>query len=174
MLIFLIGYMGCGKSTIGRKLTQRLGWKLVDTDRVIEQNEGCTVAEIFDSRGEEYFREMERGVVDTLSHQSDDCIVSTGGGLPIWGDNMELLNRVGVTVYLNRTAENIASRLSANGRYKRPKLRGLNDEELVQFMSENIALREPTYKKATLVIDAVPLGDDAILDIIVKHIKSHK
>ncbi|MFI3292406.1 MAG: shikimate kinase [Rikenellaceae bacterium] len=172
MLIFLIGYMGCGKSTIGRKLHQRLGWKVVDTDKIIEQNEGCTIAEIFDTKGEEHFRELERGVVDMLDHQSEDCIVSTGGGLPIWGDNMSLLNEVGVTVYLKRTAENIASRLSANGRYKRPKLRGLNDEELVAFMSENIALREPIYNHAKLIIDAVPLDDDEILNTIIKYIKT--
>ncbi len=171
MLIFLIGYMGCGKSTIGRKLNQRLGWKVVDTDKIIEQNEGCTIAQIFDLKGEEYFRQAERDVVAKLSLQSEDCIVSTGGGLPIWGDNMSMLNDAGVTIYINRTAENIASRLSANGRYKRPKLRGLNDEELVEFMATNIAQREQTYKKAELVIDAVPLSDDEILNIIIKHIK---
>ncbi|MFI3302413.1 MAG: shikimate kinase [Rikenellaceae bacterium] len=171
MLIFLIGYMGCGKSTIGRKLSQRLKWEVVDTDKIIEQNEGCTIAQLFESKGEEYFRGAERDVVEKLSAQSTNCIVSTGGGLPIWGDNMSMLNSVGVTVYINRTAENIASRLSANGRYKRPKLRGLNDEELVAFMSENISQRETTYKKAQLVIDAVPLSDDEILDIITKHIK---
>ncbi len=174
MLIFLIGYMGCGKSTIGRKLKQRLEWEVVDTDKIIEQNEGCSVAQIFETRGEEYFRELERGVVETLAKQSEDCIVSTGGGLPIWGDNMSMLNDVGVTIYLNRTAENIASRLSANGRYKRPKLRGLNDEELVAFMSENISQRETTYKKAKLVIDAVPLTDDEILDMIVGYIKTQQ
>ncbi len=174
MLIFLIGYMGCGKSTIGRKLNQCLGWELVDTDKLIEQNEGCTVAQLFDTKGEEHFRELERGVVDSLSKQSHDCIVSTGGGLPIWGDNMELLNGVGETVYLNRTAENIASRLSPNGRYKRPKLRGLNDEELVAFMSKNISQREPIYKKAKLIIDAVPLVDDDILEIIVNYIKTQQ
>ncbi len=171
MLIFLIGYMGCGKSTIGRKLSQRLGWKVVDTDKIIEQDERCTIAQIFDNKGEEYFRDLERGVVEKLSNKSENCIVSTGGGLPVWGENMALLSGVGVTVYLKRTATNIASRLSANGRYKRPKLRGLNDEELVAFMSENIALREPIYNQAELVIDAVPLDDNEILNTIVKHIK---
>ncbi len=171
MLIFLIGYMGCGKSTIGRKLSQRLGWQTIDTDRIIEQNEGCSVAQIFGDKGEEYFRGLELGVVEMLSTQSEDCIVSTGGGLPIWGENMSILNEVGVTIYLNRTAENIASRLSANGRYKRPKLRGLNDEELVAFMSANISQRDPIYKRAKLVIDAVPLSDDEILDQIVECIK---
>lgn len=173
MLIFLIGYMGCGKSTIGRKLNQRLGgWKLLDTDKMIEQSEEATIAEIFENHGEEYFRELERKVVAELADNGEDCIVSTGGGLPIWGDNMDLLNSVGVTVYLKRTAENIASRLSANGRYKRPKLRGLNDEELVIFMRENITQRDPIYSRAKLVVDAVPLSDDEILDIVVKYTKS--
>ncbi len=167
--------MGCGKSTIGRKLNQRLGdWQLLDTDKMIEQSEGATIAEIFESRGEDYFRELERAVVLNLASQDQNCIVSTGGGLPIWRDNMELLNSVGETIYLDRTAENIASRLSANGRYKRPKLRGLNDEELVAFMKSNISQREPIYRRAKLVVDAVPLSDDEILDVIVDYVKSNR
>ncbi len=170
MLIFLIGYMGCGKSTIGRKLSARLGWDLVDTDHLIEQRAGVSVGEIFDKYGEDRFRDMERGVVEDLIARGGDCIVSTGGGLPMWGDNMELMNGAGRTIYLCRTAENIASRLSANGRARRPKLRGLTDDELVEFMSKGIAMRDATYRKAQMVVDAVPLSDSRILDIIEKSI----
>ncbi len=120
MLIFLIGYMGCGKSTIGRKLSKRLKWTLIDTDTKIEQREGVSIGEIFDREGELRFREMERECVEELVQDGRDVIVSTGGGLPIWADNMELLNRVGETIYISRTAENIASRLSVAGREKRP------------------------------------------------------
>ncbi len=171
MLIFLIGYMGCGKSTIGRKLSSKLEWDLVDTDRMIETMEGCSVAEIFDQHGEEYFRGMERKVLRLLIEDGRNLIVSTGGGLPMWGDNMDVMNSAGETVYLYRSAENIASRLSPRGREKRPKLRGLNDEELVAYMSENIALRDATYRGAKLTIDAVPLADKEIRNEIISHIK---
>ena len=165
----MIGYMGCGKSTIGRKLSKLTGWQLLDTDHEIEQQQGCTVAEIFEQRGEEHFRELERELVERLTLQRDHYVISTGGGLPTWGENMELLNSAGVTVYIRRTAENIASRLSAHGRHKRPKLRGLDDKELVRFMSENISQREPIYQRAKLVIDAVPLTDDEILSAILRY-----
>ncbi|MFI3320008.1 MAG: shikimate kinase [Rikenellaceae bacterium] len=174
MLIFLIGYMGCGKSTIGRKLKQRLGWPLVDTDALIEESERRTIGEIFETNGEEYFRECERATVRSLIYKGDSCIVSTGGGLPIWQGNMELLKAAGLTVYILRTAENIASRLSPNGRYKRPKLRGLNDEELISFMSNGIAERDPIYREAELVIEAVPMSDDEILNTIINYIKGLK
>ncbi len=163
--------MGCGKSTIARKLVQRLGWKMVDTDQLIEQREECSVAEIFESKGEEYFRQCERSLVEELAQEKESCVVSTGGGLPIWGDNMECLNRVGVSVYISRTAENIASRLSPRGRHKRPKLRGLSDDELIEFMSAGIAQREPVYSKATLILEAVPLSDEDIVAQIVTLVK---
>lgn len=86
----------------------------------------------------------------------------------MWGDNMSVMSGAGETIYIARTAENIASRLSPHGRAKRPKLRGLSDDELVSYMSENIALRDPIYRQSTLVIEAVPLSDGAILDIIVE------
>ncbi len=172
MLLFLIGYMGCGKSTIGRKLSSRLDWDLIDTDAMIERREGISIGEIFDTRGEEYFRGAEQSILTEIIERGRDCIVSTGGGLPMWGDNMSVMNSAGESIYIHRTAENIASRLSPRGRAKRPKIRGLSDEELVAYMSENIALRDPIYRQSSLIIEAVPLSDDQILDTIVEHIKS--
>ncbi|MFI3270411.1 MAG: shikimate kinase [Rikenellaceae bacterium] len=174
MLIFLVGYMGCGKSTIGRKLSSRLGWRLIDTDHFVEQRAGLTIAQMFEKFGEEHFRELEREALEALIECGEDCIVSTGGGLPVWRDNMEVMSGAGVTVYLCRTAENIASRLSAVGRAKRPKLRGLSDDELIEYMNENIALRDPIYRRSTLVIDAVPLGDGRILDRIIKFVNGQE
>ncbi len=174
MLLFLIGYMGCGKSTIGRKLSKRLRWRLVDTDAEIEQREGATISEIFATRGEDAFRLMERECVERLAAEGENVIVSTGGGLPIWGDNMAMLNSLGETIYIARTAENIASRLSPGGRERRPKLRGLSDEELVEFMSTNIAQRDPKYREAKLVIEAVPMNDTEILDAIEAHFEMAK
>jgi shikimate kinase len=97
-------------------------------------------------------------------------VISTGGGVPLWEDNMEVMNQSGVTLYLKRTAEQIASRLSPHGRDKRPKLRGLNDEELVAFMRENMAQREPYYCKATLTIDCTPMSDAELVTMIKEYI----
>ncbi len=169
MLTFLIGYMGCGKSTIGRKLSTRLGCDLVDTDHLIEERAGMSISDIFATKGEEHFRELESATLAELVASGKNCIVSTGGGLPLWGDNMAVMNANGCTVYIRRTAENIASRLSPRGREKRPKLRGLSDEELVSFMSKNIAERDAVYCRANHTIEAVPLRDSEIIDTIIRY-----
>ena len=163
--IFLVGYMGCGKSTIGRKLARRLGLHYVDTDALVEEKEGATVYDIFQFEGEEQFRRVERAVMEEVIAEGA-AIVSTGGGLPTWADNMARMNATGRTVYLKRSAENIASRLSPYGRQKRPRLRGLNDEELVQFMQEDMARRACFYEAAQQTIACDGLSDDEILQAI--------
>lgn len=170
MKLFLIGYMGCGKSSLGRKLAKRADYEFVDMDSVIEQREGAPVADIFHYAGEEYFRQKERAIIEEIGAMTGNYVVSTGGGVPTWTDNMERMNTLGQTVYLRRTAEQIASRLSPHGRQKRPKLRGLNDEELVEFMTKNMAEREPLYSKATHVIECSSYSDEEIIEIILSNL----
>lgn len=171
MKLFLVGYMGCGKSTLGRKIAKATGYAFVDMDSTIESREGASVADIFHYEGEEYFRKAERQLLEELAQKEEDMIVSTGGGTPVWRDNVEFMNVAGHTVYLRRTAEQIASRLSPHGRQKRPKLRGLNDEELVAFMKTNMAEREPYYAKASVVIDCEKYSDAEIIEMILQQIK---
>ena len=165
--LFLVGYMGCGKSTIGRKLARTLHLEFVDTDHRIEEREGATVIDIFHYEGEERFRTIEREVLEEVVATGQAAVVSTGGGLPAWGDNMARMNEVGRTIYLKRSAENIASRLSPYGRQKRPRLRGLNDEELVIFMREDMAKRDPYYSQAVQVIACEGKSDEEIIREIV-------
>ncbi len=172
MLIFLVGYMACGKSTIGKRLHKKLNIDLYDTDKEIVELAGLTVAEIFDSKGEEYFRTQESSMIKSLIDNNINAVISTGGGAPMWGDNMKLMNQAGLTIYLSRTAENIAQRVSVRGREKRPKLRGLSDEELIDFMKKGIAERDERYREAKLVIEADSYTDDMIIDAIVAHIKT--
>ena len=98
--VFLVGYMGCGKSTLARKLSRRTGVRAVDTDAEVERMEGASVGDIFRYEGEERFRELERSVVERVAASGEACIVATGGGLPTWSDNMEMLSKAGTTVYL--------------------------------------------------------------------------
>lgn len=165
--LFLVGYMGCGKSTIGRKLARTLHLEFVDTDHRIEEREGATVIDIFHYEGEERFRTIEREVLEEVITAERASVVSTGGGLPAWGDNMARMNEVGRTIYLKRSAENIASRLSPYGRQKRPRLRGLNDEELVIFMREDMAKRDPYYSQAVQVVACEGKSDEEIIREIV-------
>lgn len=172
--LFLIGYMGCGKSSLGRKIAKATGYEFMDMDSLIEQREGASVGDIFAYAGEEYFRRAERALLEELAAADDNMIISTGGGVPTWSDNMAFMNGAGVCVYLRRTAEQIASRLSPHGRQKRPKLRGLNDEELVAFMTENMAEREPFYSQADYVVECTERGDAEIIDIIISYIKNEQ
>ncbi|MBQ5874717.1 MAG: shikimate kinase [Alistipes sp.] len=172
MKLFLIGYMGCGKSTLGKRLAKRANFEFVDMDSLIEQREGAPVANIFHYAGEEYFRKTERAIIEELGDAEGDYVISTGGGVPAWGDNMERMNVIGNTVYLRHTAQQIASRLSPHGRQKRPKLRGLNDEELVEFMTKNMAEREPFYSKATHIIECSSYSDEEIIEIILSKLNA--
>ena len=168
-LVFLIGYMGCGKSTLGRRLARRLRVPFVDTDSRVEEREGASVSDLFRYEGERRFREIEREVLDASIAEYSSAVISTGGGLPVWSDNMARMNAAGHTVYLRRSAENIASRLSPYGRRKRPRLRGLNDEELVAFMTRDMAAREPFYARAAQIIECEGCSDDEIVERIVTH-----
>ena len=145
--------------------------QFMDMDSIIEQREGATISDIFHYEGEAYFRAAESALIEELGRGEGDMVISTGGGAPVWGENMELMNSLGTTVYLCRTAEQIASRLSPHGRQKRPKLRGLNDEELVAFMTENMAQREPYYALATHTIDCASLGDEELIKSILAIVK---
>ncbi|MBO7264864.1 MAG: AAA family ATPase [Alistipes sp.] len=166
MILFLVGYAGSGKSTLGRHLARRLSCQVVDTDKRVEQMVGASVADIFHYEGEEYFRQAEREALESALSSGDTLIISTGGGLPTWRDNMEWMNGVGVTIYLKRTPEQILSRLSAYGREKRPMFRGKSDEELLKFMREQMAMREEYYAKSKISIDCTSMSDDAAVEYI--------
>lgn len=166
MILFLVGYAGSGKSTLGRHLARRLSCQVVDTDKRVEQMVGASVADIFHYEGEEYFRQAEREALESALSSGDTLIISTGGGLPTWRDNMEWMNGVGVTIYLKRTPEQILSRLSAYGREKRPMFRGKSDEELLEFMREQMAMREEYYAKSKISIDCMSMSDDAAVEYI--------
>lgn len=172
--IFLIGYMGCGKSSLGRKLAKAGGMEFMDMDSIIEQREGASISDIFHYQGEEYFRDAERALIEELGTAEGDMVISTGGGAPAWQNNMELMNSLGATIYLRRTAQQIASRLSPHGRQKRPKLRGLNDEELVAFMTTNMAEREPFYSKARYCVDCAERSDAELIDYILQIVKENE
>ncbi|MBO5018305.1 MAG: shikimate kinase [Alistipes sp.] len=167
MLIFLVGYAGSGKSSLGKRLARRLGVKFIDTDKEVELSEGASVADIFHYGGEEYFRKSERMTVERVANDGIDMVVATGGGLPTWQDNMEWMIRSGIVIYLRRSPEQILSRLSAYGREKRPMFRGKSDEELLVFMRQQMAERERFYRMAHYEVDCTTMCDDDVVEMIV-------
>ena len=172
MRLYLTGYMASGKSTLGRKIAKRTELPFFDTDKMVEEAEGAEVADVITYAGEEYFRHAERRALEQTA-EYENAIISTGGGLPIWGDNQKWIEEHGVSVYLKRAPEQILSRLSEHGRQKRPKFRGKSDEELLQFMHEHLAEREPIYLKADIVMDCNEVSDLEIIDRLVELLLSN-
>jgi len=150
MKIFFVGFMGSGKTTIGSRLAQYIGFEFVDTDRFIEMRQGMTVTEIFAQHGETAFREMERNVLSDLK-KFDYAVVSTGGGLPCYGDNMNVMLSCGKVVYLKTSPQALARRL-IRSHTERPLIKGKTENELQQYITEKLAEREPFYHRAHIVV----------------------
>lgn len=150
MPIFLVGYMGAGKSTIGRKLAQELGLQFIDTDTFIENRFRERIADMFVRIGEEAFRLKEHYVIEELSGLTD-CVIATGGGLPCYHSNMDIMKASGLTIYLSSTAEQLAKRLELCKR-TRPSIRGKSGEELLLHIREALELRNPIYTEADITI----------------------
>jgi shikimate kinase len=148
MIIFLVGFMGCGKSYVGRNLAPLLDFDYVDIDKYIEEKEALTISEIFEQKGEAYFREQENKFIKDLNTDTN-LVVSTGGGAPCFNNNMQLMNEKGLTVYLNRSKALVIPRL-LKGQYKRPLIAKLTQEELEQFYDERLESRKAFYEQANL------------------------
>lgn len=150
--IFLIGYMGAGKTTVGKDLAKRLGLSFIDLDCYIEGRYIKTVGQIFAEKGEEAFRDIERRMLHEVS-MFEDVLISTGGGAPCFFDNMEFMNEAGTTVYLKVSVEELAKRLETC-KTTRPVLKGRSGDELRAFIGESLEKRTPHYTKASIVFDA--------------------
>ncbi len=148
MLIFLIGFMGAGKSYIARNLAPILQYDYIDMDKHFELLENKSITEIFNTHGEDYFRKLEHNFLNELS-SNQNLIVSTGGGAPCFYNNMEIMNKKGLTIYLNRSKKIVIGRL-IKGKDKRPLLKELSPTALEEFYDERLKQREKYYLKAKL------------------------
>ena len=149
--VYLIGYMGCGKTTIGKRLAKSLGWDVIDMDSRIESRYRKTIPDIFASEGEESFRKKERFILEELS-ALENVVVSTGGGAPCFFDNIDVMNSSGLCVYIRMTPEALAARLK-NAKANRPLLKDKTEEELTGFIKEQLEKRRAFYEQARYVID---------------------
>ena len=143
--IILIGYMGAGKTTVGRQLAKRLGLMFYDLDWYITNRMRRTVPQIFEESGEEGFRKIEHAMLHEVA-EFEDVVLSCGGGTPCFFDNMDYLNRMGETVYLKASPEVLYAHLKM-GKSVRPLLLGKTPGEVEAFVKEQRALREPYYSK---------------------------
>lgn len=169
--IFLIGYMGCGKSTLGRALGAVTGLEFIDLDHYIENRFHASVSELFASRGEEGFRRAEQAMLDEVS-QFSDVIIACGGGTPCFFDNIGLMNSRGLTVWLNTPIDRLYERLQRN-RSKRPILASKSDAELMDFITEALRAREQYYSKASARFCATLLEDKSQIATTARQFAEH-
>jgi len=164
MNVYLIGFMGSGKSTLGRRMASREGWKFEDLDSLIEKAEGKPVMQIFRESGEEYFRKIEAATLKSIKEEGN-IVIACGGGTPCYKDNMEYMNGEGVTVYIKHNAATLFSRLT-RAKKIRPLLEGMSTEEMKEYIKQKLGEREKWYGKAQLIIDGLKADPGKIMDII--------
>ena len=164
MIIFLIGFMGSGKSTTGKQLAKRLGYTFIDTDNLITERLGMSVNEIFNQLGENTFRENESRLLNELILKNN-LVISTGGGLPCHGDNMDLMNLNGQSVYLKVSSAALHGRLSSR-KDKRPLIKDLSDVELMAFIENKLSEREEYYTRARHVVRGLDVNVEDLVKLV--------
>lgn len=165
----MLGYMGSGKSTIGRKLAAQLDYDFIDLDHYIESSEQMTVKQLFASKGEIYFRKREHDYLVEIMTQKDDFILATGGGTPCYGDNMEhILNFSQQVIYLKLSVTALAERLSKE-KEDRPLIKNILDQDLPEFIGKHLFERNFFYNRAPYTVDC----DGETIEGVVTEIKAH-
>jgi shikimate kinase len=169
MRIFLVGFMGCGKTTLGSRLANKLKYQFMDLDKVLEASAGMPIAEYFKKFGEERFREFERDILQSTTYP-DNVIVSTGGGAPCFFDNMDWMNRNGTTIYISMLPKALAVRLKS-GKNERPLIKDLSEEQLIDFIHSRLAERNVFYNKAHHIISGIDITPERVIEAVDAQLK---
>jgi shikimate kinase len=152
MKIFLIGFMGSGKTYWGRKLSEKLRLPFFDLDEQIESNETKPISQIFAEEGEEYFRLVEKDTLHIITESHDSFIMATGGGTPCYFNNIEFMNKAGTAVWINTPIELLHERLLKD-KGQRPLIKNLNDSQLRSFIIKKFSDRKIYYEQAEMVVE---------------------
>lgn len=162
MRIFLIGYMGSGKSTVGKKLASKLELSFFDLDEYIEDKSGYTINDLFNTLGENEFRIKEKEALDKILLE-DNFVLATGGGTPCYFDNMLKMNDKGITFYLQMEGGFLTHRL-VNSKIKRPLLQNIPKDELSKFIIQQVKVREEYYLRAKYILKGNDLKLSDLVD----------
>ncbi len=174
MRIVLLGYMGSGKTTVGKRLAAELKTPFLDLDDCIETGEKRSISEIFGERGELYFRKKEHFYLQEILSKETDFVLSTGGGTPCYANNMKaLLDSTATVVYLKVPIMQLANRLSKQ-KAQRPLIRHIPDEGLPEFIGKHLFERSGFYNQAEVTIDCGNKGPEVITAEIIKAISENR
>jgi shikimate kinase len=162
--IYIVGFMGSGKTTAGKNLSSLLGWTFVDLDRKVEEIAGMKIPRIFSDLGEDHFRKIESDALRELGEMKR-VVISTGGGAPCHDNNMDFMIASGITIYLKLTPDQLRTRL-ASSTTERPLIKGLEKEDLLKFIEERLFLRENDYNRAEIVMEGYALDTRSLHKMI--------
>jgi shikimate kinase len=165
MRIFLIGFMGSGKTHWGRLLAKRLQLPYYDLDEEIESREGRTISQIFASNGEEYFRVLERDILENVINDHTSLVISCGGGTPCFFNNIDMMKRYGVVVWLNSSIDALYERL-VREKNKRPLLKNISNEELKSYILKKMNDRRLYYEQADITVEEEQVNLDSLIQTI--------
>jgi shikimate kinase len=165
MKIFLIGFMGSGKTYWGQLLSQKLSIPFFDMDEQVVSHEGKSIVEIFAEKGEEYFRLLEKDVLHIITESHDNFAMACGGGLPCYFNNIDYMNQSGTTVWINTPVDILFQRLISE-KESRPLIKGLTNEQLKSYISKKFADRRIYYEQADVVIDEDPVHLEKLVEKI--------
>lgn len=167
--VYLIGFMGVGKTTVGKKLAKKLEYDFVDTDALFETKYKLSINSFFEKYGEDLFRKLERDIlVDTFD--LNKCVISTGGGLPCFFGSIDEINKNGISVYLQMDVKSIYNRL-INSKQKRPLVLRMNETELQQFIKDKLLERETSYKSSHIAVSALGVDIESLANQILDYNK---
>lgn len=167
--IFIIGFMGSGKSFTGKRLASRIGYKFYDIDKLFEDKYHFTINDFFEKFGESAFRKLERDLL-TSTESLENTVISTGGGTPCYFDNMDYIRETGISVYLRMPPEKIMARLKQS-RKPRPLIKNLEGDSLLEKIRELLGEREKYYLQADIIVDAVFIEPAEIVNRIIQQLK---
>lgn len=165
MKVFFIGFMGSGKTYQGRQLSQKLNISFFDLDEQIVSHEGKSINEIFETKGEEYFRLLEKDILHIIAESHDSFVMACGGGAPCYFNNIEYMNKTGTTVWFNTPVDILFERLLKE-REQRPLLRGLSDNQVRSFIIKKFADRKIYYEQADITIEDEQIQPEKLIEKI--------
>jgi shikimate kinase len=165
MKIFLVGFMGCGKTHWGRQLSQKLQIPFFDLDEVIVEREGKAITDIFSELGEEYFRMLEKDVLHLLTESHDTFVMACGGGAPCFFNNIDYMKKNGAVVWIHSSTDTLYQRL-VNEKEQRPLVKAIPDDQLRSYIIKKNADRKIFYQQADVFINE----EDITLDTLIQKI----
>ncbi len=151
MKIFFVGYMASGKSSLGKRVARNLNIPFLDMDKAMEENTKLSIPDLFASQGERAFRKLESEFLDEMKQDETSILIATGGGTPCFHENIERMNTLGLTVYLKRSAKELAHRIWLSKK-SRPLTDALSELELVHFVENQLAEREVYYNRSKMIV----------------------